>query len=60
MTYDTGDEAAQTSQASEMTHHFMYPKVTPVRPGAGGPGTGAPGDAKVAAPGPSAGVRRAA
>jgi hypothetical protein len=43
-----------------MTHHFMYPKVTPVRPGAGGPAAGAPGDAKIAAPAPSGGVRRAA
>jgi len=43
-----------------MTHQFMYPKVTPVRPGAGGPGTGSPVDAKVAAPGASGGVRRAA
>jgi hypothetical protein len=43
-----------------MTHHFMYPKVTPVRPGAGGPAAGAQGDAKIAAPGPSGGTRRAA
>jgi len=43
-----------------MTHQFMYPKVTPVRPGAGGPGTGTPGEAKVAAPGPAGDARRAA
>jgi hypothetical protein len=43
-----------------MTHQFMYPKVTPVRPGASGPAAAAPGAAKAAAPSPPAGVRPAA
>jgi hypothetical protein len=44
-----------------MTHQFMYPKVTPVRPGAGGPAAAAPGGgAKAGAPGPPGAVRPAA
>jgi hypothetical protein len=38
-----------------MSHQFMYPKVTPVRPGTGGPG-----GAKPAGSGATGGVRRAA
>jgi len=41
-----------------MTHHFMYPKVTPVKPGAGGRGGGHPGAAKPAGAGVT-GTRRA-
>jgi hypothetical protein len=43
-----------------MTHHFMYPKVTPVRPGAGGPAAAASGSGtKATAPAPPGVVRPA-
>jgi hypothetical protein len=46
VTNDTGDGAREASLSSEMIHQFMYPKVTPVKPGAGGRGGMLSGAAK--------------
>jgi hypothetical protein len=42
-----------------MIHQFMYPQVTPVKPGSGGRGGMVPGAGKPAAPGPAAAAHRA-